>query len=118
MYYETQNQPQLLAYLLCGGVVLGVLYDLLRALRLLGGGRGAVTALCDGAFCLLGAALLWHLGLQALHGALRWYGFAVPLVGMAGYFAGLSHPLRALLGALGRGMRALWRSRWLAFLRK
>ena len=71
MLLTTVNQWQAALYLLCGGVALGVLYDLFRAVRrLLRAGRW-VTVMMDVLFCLMALPVLFWLLWSAAAMALR-----------------------------------------------
>ena len=64
---------QLAAFLgaVCLGMALGLVYDLLRALRLWAGGRG--ISLLDGVYCLVAGVSLFYFTLRFGDGELRLY---------------------------------------------
>ena len=74
--------------LLCG-VLFGFVYDFLKALRLKAK-NCVVTSLCDVIVCLVGAALLVFLTMEATGGKLRVYIALTTAVGTMAYFLCLS----------------------------
>ncbi len=109
MLLTTVNQWQAALYLLCGGVALGVLYDLFRAVRrLLRAGRW-VTVMMDVLFCLMALPVLFWLLWSAAAMALRPWMLVGIALGAGLYFSGPSVFFMQAWAALLGWMRRLWR---------
>ena len=87
---------QLAAFLgaVCLGMALGLVYDLLRALRLWAGGRG--ISLLDGVYCLVAGVSLFYFTLRFGDGELRLYMLLCTAGGFALFFLLFSALLRPL----------------------
>lgn len=78
--FETSNQLWVFLFTIYGGVVLGLLYDLLRAVGLLLRGRRVLVAFLDILYWVLATVLLFALLWYACEGEFRYYdvlGFAI-----------------------------------------
>jgi len=84
---ELPVNEQMLSAVMAGlcGVVFGVIYDFMKALRL-ELKNGIVTSLCDIAVCLVGAFMLLFLNMEATGGRLRIYIALTAALGAAAYF--------------------------------
>jgi hypothetical protein len=117
---ETAYQWRVALYTLLGGLLLGLLYDLFRAVRrLLRTGRIA-TAMMDALYCLLALPVAFFILWRAADMALRPYMLAGMGLGAAVYFAGPSVFLMkgwmALLRALRRTAGRLRDTRFVRWL--
>ena len=93
---EIEISAQAAAFLCAGllGALLGLLYDLLRALRTLWKGRG--TALTDGLYSLAVLISVFYFAMAFGQGQLRIYMVLGILAGAVLFFSLLSQPLRPL----------------------
>lgn len=109
MLFYTLGQSAAFLLMLPAGVMTGLIWDGLCALRRLLQPGALLSLAMDMLFCLMAAFLLTASLVAALHGELRLYAVMGSLAGFLLYGATLS-PLIALLGrALYRGFSALGR---------
>lgn len=78
------------------GIVLALLYDLLRALRVHRGAARALTGVLDALYCLLFSLLVFLFSLRVGGGELRLYMIAAALAGALFYFLLAARLLRPL----------------------
>lgn len=118
MLYYTVGQWCALAYMMLCGVIMGAIYELFRAVRLLTVAGRAFTAVLDAVMCAAQALLLAAMLLRANGGELRLYALMGCAAGMALFLAG---PARLLRAAVARALclfrRAQLRLKSVAFLK-
>lgn len=106
MLYYTSGQWYVLAYMMLCGMLMGGIYELFRAVRLLTVAGVTFTALLDAVMCAVLALLLSAMLLRANGGELRLYVLAGCALGMAAFELG---PARLLRGGIARLMCLLAR---------
>ena len=118
MLYYTVGQWCALAYMMLCGVIMGVIYELFRAVRLLTVAGRVFTAVLDTVMCAVQALLLAAMLLRANGGELRLFALMGCAAGMALFLAG---PARLLRAAVARALclfrRAQLRLKSVAFLK-
>jgi spore cortex biosynthesis protein YabQ len=93
----TASQPLIFLLTICGGILVGIAYDVYKGVRkAIKSGRW-VTALLDMLFIITLAAIVVFVMFTANQGELRLYSFIGFAVGFALYMAGLS-PLLTYIG--------------------
>ncbi len=93
-------QTLVFLYAVILGLTLGVVYDVLRCLRLAFAWKKLGTALCDIAFCFVMSAALLIFLLAAADGEMRGYIAAGLAIGLLLYFAALSDFVRTVISAV------------------
>lgn len=106
--FTNGEQMRLLLQSLLLGVGIGLLYDVLRALRRHFSCGRAATAVYDTVFWLVLAAALFEFGLVFAIGQNRFFVLAGAACGMAVYFTLLSAMVLAVLGAVLWFISRVW----------
>ena len=101
MLYYTVGQWCALAYMMLCGVIMGAIYELFRAVRLLTVAGRVFTAVLDTVMCAVQALLLAAMLLRANGGELRLFALMGCAAGMALFLAG---PARLLRAAVARAL--------------
>ncbi|MGI5878412.1 MAG: spore cortex biosynthesis protein YabQ [Christensenellales bacterium] len=118
MLLATAYQWQVALYMLFGGLLLGLAYDLIRAIRRLFRTGKLLTALLDALYCLLALPLAFFILWRAADMALRPWMLGGLALGAAIYFAGPSvFLMRAWMALLRAARRAAARLRQTRFVR-
>ncbi len=120
--YSVPGSVQLTVFLTSLGVgfLLGIGYDVFRAVRLAAGGGRAVTAAADVLYCLVCGAATFLFLMAANKGEVRGYALVGELLGAAFYYVALGPPakragekaaalLRRSFGLLARALAAPFR---------
>lgn len=106
--FTNQEQVRLLLQSLLLGVGIGLVYDVLRALRRHFACGRAATAAYDTVFWLVTAAALFEFGIVFAIGQTRFFALAGAVCGACVYFALLSDAVLAVLGGLLVLAARLW----------
>lgn len=99
--------PGALALSLLLGVLLGALFTVLDAVRLLLRPGRAVVFLLDLSFCGVASAATFLLALAVSAGSLRFYQAGCEIIGFLSVYLSLTHAVRRLLPFFGRLHRRL-----------
>jgi spore cortex biosynthesis protein YabQ len=106
--FETSNQLWVFLFTVYGGIVLGVLYDLLDIIRKVIRARRLMTAVFDIAYWSAATALAFLLLYFACEGEFRYYDLLGFASGAALWFLGPGRAVRWAQRKAMRGLHALW----------
>jgi spore cortex biosynthesis protein YabQ len=105
--FETSNQLWVFLFTIYGGVVLGLLYDLFRAVGRFLKGRHVLVAFLDILYWIVATALLFALLYYACEGEFRYYDVLGFCIGAALWFLGPGKGLRWMQRKINNGIHFL-----------
>jgi spore cortex biosynthesis protein YabQ len=106
--FETSNQLWVFLFTVYGGVVLGLLYDLLSVIRMFLKGKHVLIVFFDILFWLVAAALSFALLYYACDGEFRYYDVLGFGLGAALWFLGPGKGLKWICNKINRGLHLVW----------
>lgn len=114
MLFAATGQAVVFLATMYAGLVIGIIYDALRALRWVTRAKKALTAVTDVAFSIAAMAVFLYSLVTANNGCLYGYTVMGAVCGALLYFCGLSPMLLPILRKLGEALKMavlfIWRS--------
>ena len=90
MYYFTLNQTYIFAFAVYGGLIMGLIYDIMRIIRRLFKNNKALTLVLDIIFLIACIAIAFLVLFLAYDGRFRIFPFIGYIVGFCIYMVGIS----------------------------